>query len=83
MALHEIFCPRNCFNIMVYCSLDAFTGCLAELLDSPERRERLGQRGVEVTRAKYEWKRIAETMVSWIAEFQGATEFAQIRDASL
>src|SRR5439155_797382 len=47
---------------MVYCSLDAFTGCLAELLDSPERRERLGQRGVEVTLAKYEWKRIAETM---------------------
>jgi len=68
---------------MVYCSLEAFTGCLAELLDSPERRERLGQRGVEVTRARYEWKRIAETMVSWIAEFRGATEFAQIRDVSL
>ena len=53
---------------MVYCSLDAFGDCISDLLDSPSRRERLGQSGIEVTRAKYEWKQIAETMVSWIAE---------------
>ncbi len=53
---------------MVYCSLDAFSDCIIGLLDSPAQRERLGQCGVEVTRAKYEWKQIAETMVSWIGE---------------
>ena len=55
---------------MVYCSLDGFTKPLVDLLDSPARREQLGQNGVQITRAKYEWKRIAETMVSWIREFQ-------------
>ena len=53
---------------MVYCSLDDFADSVSDLLDSPSRRERLGQNGIEVTRAKYEWKQIAETMVSWIAE---------------
>jgi glycosyltransferase involved in cell wall biosynthesis len=53
---------------MVYCSLDRFTGCINDVLDEPERGERLGRKGIEVTRAKYEWSRIAETMVSWIGE---------------
>ena len=30
---------------MVYCSLDGFTKPLVDLLDSPARREQLGQNG--------------------------------------
>ena len=53
---------------MVYCSLDRFIDGINRLLDDPKRREELGRRGVEITRAKYEWSRIAETMVAWIGE---------------
>jgi glycosyltransferase involved in cell wall biosynthesis len=53
---------------MVYCSLETFTECLNSLLDNPTWREQLGTRGVEITRTKYEWRRIAETMVTWIGE---------------
>jgi len=52
---------------IVYCSLDGFADCIADLLDSPERRDRLGRKGVKVTTANYEWKRIAETMASWMS----------------
>ena len=55
---------------MVYCSLDAFTDCICDLLDAPERCKELGKKGVEITKSKYEWKQIAETMVSWIAEIR-------------
>jgi glycosyltransferase involved in cell wall biosynthesis len=53
---------------MVYCSLDRFADGITALLDAPERRDELGRRGVEITRLKYEWSRIAETMVTWIGE---------------
>jgi glycosyltransferase involved in cell wall biosynthesis len=53
---------------MVYCSLEAFADCIADLLDGSERRDLLGRRGVKVTTANYEWKRIAETMASWMTE---------------
>ena len=53
---------------MVYCPLDSFTDRINALLDDPKRREELGRRGIEITRAKYEWSRIAETMVTWIGE---------------
>ena len=55
-------------NGMFYCSLESFTDCIGDLLDAPERRAELGRNGIEITRAKYEWKQIAETMISWIGE---------------
>src|SRR5439155_25228192 len=53
---------------MVYCSLNDFVDRIADLLDSQAHREELGRKGVEVTRANYEWTRIAETMASRMAE---------------
>jgi glycosyltransferase involved in cell wall biosynthesis len=53
---------------MIYCSLESITECIGNLLDAPERRAELGRNGIEITQAKYEWKQIAETMVSWIRE---------------
>jgi glycosyltransferase involved in cell wall biosynthesis len=53
---------------MMYSSLEKFVDSIGDLLDSPEERECLGRKGIEVTRTNYEWKRIAETMVSWIGE---------------
>jgi len=53
---------------MVYCSLDNFVDGVADLLDAPARRNELGRKGVEVTKANYEWTRIAETMASRMAE---------------
>jgi len=64
---------------IVYCSLARFVDCIGDLLDQSERREDLGVRGVEVTRANYEWRRIAETMVSWIAEFGGKSLNARLQ----
>ncbi len=54
---------------MVYCPLEGFVDRIGDLLDAPAEREHLGRKGVEVTRANYEWKRIAETLVSWMSEF--------------
>jgi glycosyltransferase involved in cell wall biosynthesis len=53
---------------MVYCSLESVVTCISDLLDAPDRREELGRKGIEITRGKYEWKQIAETMISWIQE---------------
>jgi glycosyltransferase involved in cell wall biosynthesis len=55
---------------MVYSSLGSFTGAICDLLDAPTRRDELGRMGIVVTRAKYEWKQIAETLVSWIEEMK-------------
>jgi glycosyltransferase involved in cell wall biosynthesis len=48
---------------MVYCSLDNFVDRVADLLDDPARCDELGTRGMETTKANYEWTRIAESMV--------------------
>jgi glycosyltransferase involved in cell wall biosynthesis len=48
---------------MVYCPLEDLVGCVADLLDAPARCEDLGRKGVQVTRANYEWTRIAEKTV--------------------
>ena len=56
---------------MVYCSLNDFVDRIADLLDSQAHREELGRKGVEVTRANYEWTRIAETMASRMGELAG------------
>jgi glycosyltransferase involved in cell wall biosynthesis len=61
---------------MIYCSLDCFADSISSLLDVPERRAELGRKGVEITRAKYEWSRIAETMVTWIGETSRLNNYA-------
>jgi glycosyltransferase involved in cell wall biosynthesis len=53
---------------MVHCSLDAFIDEMDALLDNPSRRERLGQKGTAVAQGKYEWRCIAESMLSWMRE---------------
>jgi glycosyltransferase involved in cell wall biosynthesis len=53
---------------MVYCSLDNFVDCIGDLLDAPAEREHLGRKGEQITRTNYEWRRIAETMVSWMSD---------------
>ena len=57
---------------MFYCSLENFVDRIGDLLDTPAQREHLGRKGEEVTKANYEWRRIAETMVSWMTEFAQA-----------
>jgi glycosyltransferase involved in cell wall biosynthesis len=53
---------------MIYCSQESFVDCVADLLDDPRRQELLGGKGVAVTTANYDWKRIAETMIGWMRE---------------
>jgi glycosyltransferase involved in cell wall biosynthesis len=48
---------------MVYCALEDFVDCIADLLDAPARCQDLGHKGGQVTRANYEWTRIAEKTV--------------------
>ena len=55
---------------MVYSSQESFVDALADLLDDPVRRETLGRKGVAVTTANYDWKRIAEIMIRWMIEFR-------------
>ena len=54
---------------VVYAPLPDFVGHLSELLDEPARREGLGRRGREAVESHYDWRRIAESMASWIQEF--------------
>jgi glycosyltransferase involved in cell wall biosynthesis len=56
---------------MVYCSQESFVDSLADLLDDPHRQQLLGSKGVAVTTANYDWKRIAETMIGWMREVTG------------
>jgi len=56
---------------MIYCSLDDFVDRIADLIDTPARCAELGRKGVEVTTANYEWKRIAETMAASMATLAG------------
>jgi glycosyltransferase involved in cell wall biosynthesis len=51
---------------IVYASLDRFVDRVAEVMENPAQRERLGAAGVAAARG-YEWRRIAEKLVS-IAE---------------
>lgn len=53
---------------MIYCPLESFADCIADLLDDSQRRERLGRSGIQTTTSKYEWTRIAEQMISLIQE---------------
>jgi len=53
---------------MVYSPPDTFVDRIGELLDSPALCKQLGERGREVTTTNYQWRRIAETMVSWLKE---------------
>jgi glycosyltransferase involved in cell wall biosynthesis len=55
---------------MVYCSLDDFVVRMADLLDNSAWCKELGQNGVKVTGANYEWIRIAETVASRMAELR-------------
>ena len=54
---------------VVYAPLPDFAEHLSELLDEPARREGLGRRGREAVESNYDWRRIAESMASWIQEF--------------
>jgi glycosyltransferase involved in cell wall biosynthesis len=52
---------------IVYASLDDFNEVLINLLADPVRCGQLGQRGREAAQS-YDWKQIARTMASWLAE---------------
>jgi glycosyltransferase involved in cell wall biosynthesis len=65
---------------MVYCSLDACVDGISDLLDNPTRREYLGRKGTEVAAGKYEWKRIAETMVAWMTELANLKDKIYVRN---
>jgi glycosyltransferase involved in cell wall biosynthesis len=56
---------------IVYCSQDSTVDHIADLLDDSHRRELLGRKGVAVTTASYDWKRIAETMIGLMGELAG------------
>ena len=45
-----------------------FAERLSELLDDKVRRTQLGQNGATISRSEYDWKRIAETLATWMAE---------------
>jgi glycosyltransferase involved in cell wall biosynthesis len=53
---------------IVYCSQDSFVDHVADLVSDPHRRELLGGKGVAVTTASYDWKRIAQIMIGWMGE---------------
>jgi glycosyltransferase involved in cell wall biosynthesis len=52
---------------IVYASLEDFNAALIELLGDPSRCRQLGQRGRNAAQS-YDWKEIARTMASWLAE---------------
>ena len=54
---------------VVYVPLPDFVGRLSDLLDEPARLEELGRRGRQAVESNYDWRRIAESMASWIQEF--------------
>src|SRR5262249_3028995 len=56
---------------IVYCSQESFVDHVSDLLSNPERRELLGSKGVAVTTASYDWKRIAQIMIGWMTELAG------------
>jgi glycosyltransferase involved in cell wall biosynthesis len=58
----------------LYCSLEEFVDCLAGLLDAPAKCEELGRKGVEVTKANYEWTRIAGKMAQVLGGFAMKTD---------
>ncbi len=53
---------------IIYCLQESFVDQLSDILGDPQRRESLGRKGVAVTSASYDWKRIAETMIGWMNE---------------
>ena len=57
-------------DALVYAGASLYGGgrTLSELLDDKVRRTRLGQNGAAISRSAYDWKRIAETLATWMAE---------------
>ncbi len=53
---------------VVYAPLPDFVEHLSKLLDEPARCEELGRRGRETVESQYDWRRIAESLASWIQE---------------
>jgi len=53
---------------MVYASVDACLDRVAELLGNSAMCRQLGERGRDISVSKYQWRSIAETMVSWMKE---------------
>ena len=53
---------------MVYASVDACLDRVAELLGNSAVCRQLGERGRDISVGKYQWRSIAETMVSWMKE---------------
>ena len=53
---------------MVYASVDACLDRVADLLANSAVRRQLGERGRDISVGKYQWRSIAETMVSWMKE---------------
>ena len=52
---------------VVYATLDDFNEQLTALLSNPARRQELGRNGLRVAQ-NYDWRSIAQTMASWLAE---------------
>lgn len=63
----EYFLPGEGAGV-VYTSLSDVVACLIGLLDDPERRHALGKNAVSAVQERYDWKRIAQTMVDTIQE---------------
>ena len=54
---------------VVYAELDNFNDRIVELLNDPERRARLGQKGYDAAIA-YDWWNIARTMLAWLEQIR-------------
>jgi glycosyltransferase involved in cell wall biosynthesis len=52
---------------ILYASLDNFNQALVDLLANPQRCRRIGECGRKAAQS-YDWKEIARTMASWLAE---------------
>ena len=53
---------------MVYASVDVCLDRVADLLANSAMCQQLGERGRDISVSKYQWRSIAETMVSWMKE---------------
>ena len=52
---------------MVYTTIDEFIPVLDSVLKNESWRRELGEKGAAAAN-QYDWKRIAETMLSWLQE---------------
>ena len=56
---------------LVVADLEGFVDAVGDLMDDPNRMERLGKNGAAVTGEKYDWEKLAQKLVVWIAERSG------------